>query len=93
MAEKERRDPRETSGMIGEDLRLGMPAKRKKAADTVPVATRISKELYDEIVQVAADNGVKPGRLIAYALMYFMRRLKADPAILKFETRRELPRG
>lgn len=96
MTEKIRRDIRATAGET-EDLIPGLavakPLAEKKLPNSVLITARISRELLLEIRQVANDNGVKPASLIAYGIAYFMRRLKADPAILKFDNKRELRKG
>lgn len=92
MKDIQRRDPRQTAG-FGDGINLALPKAQKKATETVPVGVRISRELFVEIKQTAEQMQVKPARLMAYGLRYFIDQLAADPSILKFETKRELPRG
>lgn len=92
MKDINRRDPRQTAG-FGDGINLALPTAQKKTAETVPVGVRISRELFAEINQMAEQMQVKPARLMAYGLRYFIDRVKEDPGILKFENRRELPRG
>jgi hypothetical protein len=92
MKEITRRDPRQTAG-FGDGINLAMPTTAtKKISDTVPVGVRISKELWQEIQQKADQLQVKPARLMAYGLRYFIDQVKKDPDILQFETKRELPK-
>lgn len=93
MAEKYRRDVSSTTnGNAFDDLALSPPRKRKADPETVTVSARIHKELMAEIKAMANQYDVKPGRLIAYGMDYFIQKVKTDPNILKFETRRELKR-
>jgi len=87
-----RRDPRQTAG-FGDGINLALPTAHKKQADTIPVGVRISRALFEEIRTTAGQLQVKPARLMAYGLRYFIDQVKTDPEILKFENRRELPRG
>lgn len=92
MKEITRRDPRQTAG-FGDGINLAMPTTaQKKTAASVPVGVRISIELWQEIQQTADQLQVKPARLMAFGLGYFLDQLKKDPEILQFETKRELPK-
>jgi hypothetical protein len=92
MKEITRRDPRQTAG-FGDGINLAMPTTaQKKTTDTVAVGVRISRTLFEEIRTMANELQVKPARLMAYGLRYFIDQVKKDPEILQFETKRELPK-
>jgi len=91
MSTKKRRDPKATAG-FSEDLSLTLPLAEKKIPESVPVAARVPSELWAEIQETAKRLYVTPSRLMTYGLSYFMQKLKDDPSILKFETRKELPK-
>lgn len=91
MSKAQRQDPKATAG-FSDDLRLTLPLAEKKTPESVPVAARIPTELWTEIQETAKRLYVTPSRLMTYGLSYFMQKLKEDPSILKFETRKELPK-
>lgn len=88
----ERRDPKKSAG-FGDDSNLELPRTAAKVSDTLPVSARITRELFEELQSLAQDQGVSLSSLMGYGLAYFLKRYKADPTILKYETRKVLKGG